>query len=259
MKCKHIQDMMGAYLYGDLSPSDMREVRLHTQTCTECREDLESRGRVVSAIGDVAPKLTDEDRQSIAWTVKGAVRHAETMSHRPRFRWAPAFAVAALLIAGLAVGALITTRAGKPPPPGAQAADPKGGKATGAVVRITEEQPRPSLNEEQVAASGSGPSDGTSARRRRPSAADRMARMLQGGTSFAVGARKGTNAGHDQPVQDEPVVTTGTPEQHKAEPANSGVRLPEPTAPNNAQTSEQGTRDREQGTEGKGETEGSTQ
>jgi len=257
MKCRQIQDMMGAYLYGDLSPSDMREVRLHTQTCAQCREDLESRGRVVSAISNVAPNLTDEDRQSIAWTVKGALRHAESARRQVHLRWAPAFAVAALLIAGVAVGALITARAGKSPPPGAQAADPKGGKAP-AVVRITEEQPRSSLNEKQVTASGSGNPDSTYARRRRPSAVDRMTRMLQGGASFAVGARKGKKSGHDQPPQDEPVVTTGMPEQHEPEPADGGFKLPEPTAPNNAQKSEHGTENSEHGTEGKERSESST-
>ena len=50
MKCRHVREMMGAYLYGDLDADDMREVRMHTQECVDCKEDLESRGRVISSL-----------------------------------------------------------------------------------------------------------------------------------------------------------------------------------------------------------------
>jgi anti-sigma factor RsiW len=74
MKCKQAQDLIGAYIYGDLAAEEMRDLRVHTQDCALCREDLASRGRIISALDDTVPMLTDEERLRIAWSVKGAVR-----------------------------------------------------------------------------------------------------------------------------------------------------------------------------------------
>ena len=96
---------MGAYLYGDVAPEEMRDLRVHAQDCALCREDLATRGSVVSSLGDATPKLSDEDRQRIAWSVKGAVNRRELESRPLIVRLAPALALAAaVLVAGFALG-----------------------------------------------------------------------------------------------------------------------------------------------------------
>ena len=104
MKCRQVRDLMGAYLYGDLAPEEMRDLRVHAQDCALCREDLATRGRVVSALDDEAPILTDEERQRIAWSVKGAVAE-EAVGDETAYRApVPAFGIAAVLVAGVVVG-----------------------------------------------------------------------------------------------------------------------------------------------------------
>lgn len=102
MKCRQAQDLMGAYLYGDLAPEEMRELRVHAQDCTLCREDLATRGRVVSSLSDSVPTLSDADRQRIAWSVKGATRRRD-MS-RPFARRLAFGLVLGVILAGLALG-----------------------------------------------------------------------------------------------------------------------------------------------------------
>ncbi len=109
MKCKQIKELMGAYLYGDLSPEEMREVRLHASACKECREDLQTRTAVVASVGSKTPELDDIDRQRIAWYVEGAVRRTESRG-QSRLRLAPALAGGVLVIAaGIAIGAMIAS------------------------------------------------------------------------------------------------------------------------------------------------------
>jgi len=107
---------MGAYLYGDLSPVEMREVRLHTQDCSECREDLRERGQIIASLGDGAPMLNDDERQSIAWSVQGAVRLQEQERQYSRFRLAPAYVIVFVLAVGLVVGSTINARMGSHQP-----------------------------------------------------------------------------------------------------------------------------------------------
>lgn len=105
MKCRQAQELMGAYLYGDLSPGEMRDLRLHALECAVCREDLAARGRVVSSLSDATPKLTDEERQRIAWSVKGAVTRRRFEERPMIVRLAPAVVLAvAVLVAGFALG-----------------------------------------------------------------------------------------------------------------------------------------------------------
>lgn len=111
MKCKRVRGLMGAYLYGDLEAGEMMEVRLHAQDCEECAGDLASRGQALSMLDDAAPELTDDEREQIAWSVRGAVRTACS----PRgvaSRWAPALAIAAALCVGLGIGAVIGSHLG---------------------------------------------------------------------------------------------------------------------------------------------------
>lgn len=113
MKCRQAQELMGAYLYGDLSPEEMRDLRLHTQECALCREDLAARGRVVSSLSNTTPKLSDEERQRIAWSVKGAVSRRKYEERPLIVRLAPAFVLAvAVLVAGFALGR-VTPQPGK--------------------------------------------------------------------------------------------------------------------------------------------------
>ena len=116
MKCKRTRELMGGYLYGDLAPDEMKQVRLHTQDCTACREDLAGRGGVVSALGDVAPQLSEEDRQQITWSVKGAISAQARERRTLGIRLAPTLGLATVLLVGFAVGALVSSRVGKPPP-----------------------------------------------------------------------------------------------------------------------------------------------
>ncbi len=114
MKCRQAQDLIGAYIYGDLTPDEMRDLRVHAQQCALCREDLASRGRIVSSLDSSVPELSDEDRQRISWSVKGAIRK-EQLESRPLIRrLVPAFALTGVLVAGIVVGKYMTTQ---PEPP----------------------------------------------------------------------------------------------------------------------------------------------
>lgn len=116
MKCRQAQVLIGAYIYGDLAPDEMKELRVHAQECALCREDLASRGRVISSLDDNVPALTDEEKQRIAWSVKGAVRREEFVQ-RPLFsRLVPTFALAGVLVAGILVGRYVISRSQPSPP-----------------------------------------------------------------------------------------------------------------------------------------------
>jgi len=107
---------MGAYLYGDLGPSEMRELRLHTQECTACRDDLASQGQVISALSDSIPVLSDQERERIMWSVKGAIGKRETERRPLMLRFAPAISLAAVLLVGIGIGRLIDFRGSHPSP-----------------------------------------------------------------------------------------------------------------------------------------------
>lgn len=105
MKCKQAEELMGAYLYGDLAPEEMHSLRMHAQDCTLCREDLATRGRVISALSDATPELSDADRQRISWSVKGALGKPKVAPRPLVFRLAPALGLALTVLAvGFVVG-----------------------------------------------------------------------------------------------------------------------------------------------------------
>ena len=110
MKCRQAQELMGAYLYGDLAPEEMRELRVHAQDCALCREDLATRGRGVSCLNDAVPTLSDADRQRIAWSVKGAVRKQEAKGRPLILRLIPALGMAAVVLAAGFVAGRLATR-----------------------------------------------------------------------------------------------------------------------------------------------------
>jgi hypothetical protein len=133
MKCRQAQELMGAYLYGDLAPEEMRDLRTHAQDCVLCREDLATRGRVVSSLDDSPPTLSDDDRQRIAWSVKGAIRKQQTRSRPLALRLAPTFALAAAVLAAGFLAGKITNR-----PPQQTASAAKGQVRPGPKVEIKE-------------------------------------------------------------------------------------------------------------------------
>ena len=228
MKCKRIQDMMGPYLYGDLAPDEMREVRLHTQACAVCRADVESRGRVVSSLPDKAPELSDQDRLEIAWAVKGAVRNGAHAREAFSFRWGYVAAVASVVLAGLAVAAIVVHNSAKPPPL-TQAKQ----RAAPAVVEIREERVAAASKHTREHARRPSPEETTG--QETPSLRDEtVPNVARQFTTLGVISRHHPpkkNVAEDKPA---PVVTA--PEEPKPAPPEEGAKLPKPTDPNDAQT-----------------------
>ena len=114
--CRKIAELFGAYIYGDLTPEEMRRVRLHTEECQTCHQELEARTRAVALIPNNLPTLSDEERLRIMWTVKGAVRArrepAPVRLFSPGF--VQGFAVAAAIVAAFAAGTIFALRS-RPP------------------------------------------------------------------------------------------------------------------------------------------------
>jgi len=107
--CKKIAEMIGAYIYGDLSPVEMRTVRLHAEECEACSSEIEERIRTISLIPADVPVLSDEDRRRVMWTVKGAIKakcdSQRFILFRPSF--ARGFALAAVILAAFVGGAFV--------------------------------------------------------------------------------------------------------------------------------------------------------
>ncbi|MEN6520868.1 MAG: zf-HC2 domain-containing protein [Armatimonadota bacterium] len=103
--CKKITGMIGAYVYGDLSPDEMRYVRLHAEECSKCSHEIEDRIRTIALIPTDTPKLTDEERQRVMWTVKGAIRAKSERRGFSLFR--PTFTLTLLLAAAFVGGAML--------------------------------------------------------------------------------------------------------------------------------------------------------
>lgn len=107
--CHKTRAFMGAYLYGDMQPDEMREIRIHLETCDECRAEMQCQSDTISRIPDESPSLSAEDRAKILWSVKGAMRGQNAMRHTTPFRraaWAfgAVAAVAVVFAAGAVVG-----------------------------------------------------------------------------------------------------------------------------------------------------------
>ncbi len=240
MKCKQVQEMMGAYLYGDLTPDEMREVREHTQVCDACREDVESRGRVVSSLDDTAPELTDEERMRISWAVKGAIRNAAPARIGWQFTRGYAFGLGGVALAGLAVAAIMWANSGKPPM-SQQAREGKSG-AIVEVTEVTEPQLPKNVDTQDLTADTSG-----------SSAIERFSNEAMRSLS-TISSREHHNRRHtaprekpaqviDEPTPDQPKTEEPKPEEPKveepkAEPAAEGMKLPEPTDANDARTAQ---------------------
>lgn len=107
--CKKIAGMIGAYVYGDLSPDEMRCVRLHAEECSKCSREIEDRIRTIALIPTDTPTLTDEERQRVVWTVKGAIRAKNERRRFSLFRptFAQGIVLTTLLAAAFAGGAML--------------------------------------------------------------------------------------------------------------------------------------------------------
>lgn len=137
MKCRQAQNLMGAYLYGDLAPEEMRELRVHAQDCTICREDLATRGRIVSSLSDSVPSLGDADKQRIMWSVKGATRKPKVKPRSLAWRLAPVLGlVFIIMLAGFVAGRFLTRS------PRVTVARAHSNKLPTAVVEIQEKTPK---------------------------------------------------------------------------------------------------------------------
>jgi len=229
MNCKRIQEIMGAYLYGDLAPNELKEVRLHTQECAACREDIESRGRVLAAIPKDAPELSGEERMQIAWAVKGVLRNAA--AERSASRWGYAAAVATVVVAGLGVVAIMIHNSSKPPPAVRVERKPA------PVVRIQEEPASPELvpgpriaPQTQVRMPGTSTEQDNPPRPRQYRAPD-IRRQLGTIATITRHERHKRSVAVEKPA---PVVEE--PQLDEPVPPKEGEKLPKPTDPNDAQT-----------------------
>ena len=235
MKCKEIKELVGAYLYGDLSPEEMREVRLHAKECGECREDLQTRTTAIASISDRVPELTDVEKQKIAWFVEGAVRRR---ADKPpiRLRLAPVFGGVIVIAAAVAIGALIASNLARP---AVQQADRQETKPpVRATVKIQEEP------------AGAPPKDTSETARNKTedtakesealwitnTIADAMQSALRQGGGIA--SRSRTETPRTKVVPNEVPEEVSTPsESPKDELDKTPTKLPEPSNLNDARTS----------------------
>ncbi|MHB9035172.1 MAG: anti-sigma factor family protein [Armatimonadota bacterium] len=229
MKCKQIREMMGAYLYGDLEPQDMREVRLHAQDCEACRADLESRGLVVSSLGNEAPTLSDAERQRIAFNVKSALRAAQPKTAVWWLRPASAVALAALVLVGFAVGRHIGTKGSPFADPGQSAKE----NSVKPVVTITEAPTQSGDNMQP------NETPGTKGERSRSKNITNMANFARRMIAPAVTGptdRKLDQNKRKMVLPDEPVQVVTPSEANEKQGDKTETKLPKPNGMNDAQT-----------------------
>lgn len=104
MTCNKIKNLLGPYIYGDLSLEEMALVRRHVDNCQDCREDLRQRMAVTSALDTNVPQLNEDDVNRIKWYVKGAVSNGVHKKYSLSMRLIPAFGAVLVLILGFAFG-----------------------------------------------------------------------------------------------------------------------------------------------------------
>lgn len=242
MKCKHVQELMGPYIYGDLAPDEMRQVRLHAQECAECREDLRGRGTLVSSFDNNPPRLTDEDRQRIAWSVKGVIRNEQ---ERRVFRWwpVPALGLAAAVAVGLVVAKVVVRDDTGLESRTTMAARHK------AIVRVTEDKGSATENKVNGTVLATEPRIERPRRRSRSIDIARLGNYIAGAATPATTSRKNRHEHKRNVVTvDSPAPIVATPEPTDVKPdvktENSDTKLPKPTDLNDARTDEEGTGNR---------------
>lgn len=248
MKCEQVQELMGAYLYGDLSPEEMRKIRLHAQECAGCKKDLESQGRVIAALDNRTPELSDMERQQIAWSVKRVVE--TDRSPRSEFRFAMLFVPVSVVVI-LLMAVLVVIMSLRPynstAIPAAQQANvsPAGGrtkpadsskKLSSAVVKIREEPKTGAQNKEKTAQNADDPAKRIDPR---DLAAIAAAAAIRAGNIAAMTqptGRKGNTTPRGGSITSEaPAQVVTSPDAKKTEIPNGDAKLPQPTDNNDAQ------------------------
>jgi len=236
---------MGAYLYGDLAPEEMRDLRLHTQDCAICREDLAARGRIVSSLADTTPELTDADRQRIAWSVKGAVSRRDYQERPLILRLAPGLALAAgVLIAGFALGRVAPHHAKHV----ASSRTPSSEQVVpGAHVEVTEKTKAPSDKTDDTVKKAiellnavSTANGGAPIRQTGPGSRGAIVRphpKPQPDTSVKMTSDSGDKASNpQQPNQSTPKESDASPKKTEVGTDTDQNKLPKVTDPKNAET-----------------------
>lgn len=227
---------MGAYLYGDLEPEDMRDIRLHAQVCDKCRADLESRGQVISSLSAQAPVLQDHDKQRIARNVKEAITgldHEDIRLNRTNepdtglwwLRPASAVAIAGFLLAGFAIGRHIGG--------GLSAGSRQSTDISKARVTITEAAPDNSSDNATEASTDTHQSNSRS--KKIENMADYARRMA----IPAVTGPTDRNSNQDKRrhvIHEEPLSVAGQSDIKGEQDNKDTTKLPKPTGLNDAQT-----------------------
>lgn len=238
MKCRQVRKLMGAYLYGDLEPEEMRDIRLHVQVCDECRADMESRGLVISSLNAQAPVLNDHDKQHIARSVKEAVagsgredinlnRANEPGTSLWRWRAASAVALAGFVLAGFAIGRHIGSGLF------AGSNRPTLDSASKARVTITEAAPITSSDNTTTA------SQDIHRSKSRSKKIENMADYARRMAIPAVAGPTDRNSNQDKRrhvIPDEPLSEAGQSDIKKEQEKKDATKLPRPTGLNDAQT-----------------------
>jgi hypothetical protein len=101
LKCSKIQNLLSAYLDGDLTPEQNCEVQAHLELCSQCQEALDELDLVASASKDLAAAHLETDlwpaiqRRVLTPVAPAAARRLRPSilgGWRPRIAWAAALA-----------------------------------------------------------------------------------------------------------------------------------------------------------------------
>lgn len=231
MNCRQVQELMGAYLYGDLSPEEMMHVRLHAQECAQCRGELESRKTVISAIPNQVPTLSDEERMQLTWAVKGAIRNTQLAQQSSR--WGYVFATGLVLAMGAAVAGIIAYNSSKQP----IAVEHRTRKQPAIVVSIKEEpkaeqKKSPAKPSIQLDSPSKEPATVVEEPKNSPEESiPDIARQL---VNFATTARRSPQ--QRKVAVEKPARVVGEHSPDTSEISEGEQKLPEPIAPNDART-----------------------
>lgn len=97
MNCRQVDQVLSAYLDGELSGQKMLAVRQHCSTCVECRAELEALEATKLAVGRMADEEPNADLEA---RLVGALRKEVARQQRVRPMWP------ALVASGAAAAAL---------------------------------------------------------------------------------------------------------------------------------------------------------
>lgn len=102
MNCKHVRDLLSAYLDRELSGRDLAEVRAHLASCESCQAERDSLASLKSLLGNLStPDPAPDFEARLLATV-----HAAGAGDAPRSR-----RVNFLFFAGIAAGSAVATLA----------------------------------------------------------------------------------------------------------------------------------------------------